>query len=705
MQNKSAAAAAHQLASAWDSQQDDSQHSSLNTSEFAQDNIYEVCGERSAPAVEITVQGSPNPMQVTLPPENPPGGGRYGSIPHLDSSPRRYRYIDEPEPIQSDSPAPNLSVPGMHRLGSLSQSNEMTESPPKLPERAPKTLHTGAPPPLPPKKPLSNQNSKTSIKNVSMNNNVAMMAACFAETARNDDIYDFVPEPVIGNVSLNQEEAKQCISDILKGQQSSRSTKPVLPDLGSVTIEELSRMSVMELNEKMTAGLLPSELTGMSIFELVNFVGRHMRIKKEMEEEEEEEANEQEMMLPTIPQKVNDSHANNSSGWASMKPSFSDNFIAEKLISTPKTEPTDIPQSNVTTDIISGLCKLPLTNMSSNLSSNADETTSKGFEDDFAHFHLPTSSISGRESSVSDSMTDQEKESAYDKYAVFRELQMEEELLRAWKTPSEEEKEMIVEGKSDNDDDDDEEEEDKEDYNEDKPNDLMGHDEDSQERPICSSEGSPRSRSDTGSIQKSVSEDGTLDDLKIGSEIGEGILEAQGDHHDPKRESQIPIFFVEEGNGEEMSEEEEERKVVAEDVVAKPELQFDLERVNKTHKEPESLPDANKFEHNFDEAFGPAGDLTITKDWTTFDDGPMEATQDLQGATFRESVQQEVQQDFSMEPFSVEEEKERELEFERLREQELRQQQILYEEHQRLQAELQHQHALQRELQFHQQVI
>jgi len=86
-------------------------------------------------------------------------------------------------------------------------------------------------------------------------NNVALMAACFAESARSDDIYDFVPEPIIGNVSMNQEEAKQCISDILKAQQPRAPAKPVLPDLGSVSIEELSRMSVMELNEKMTAGL------------------------------------------------------------------------------------------------------------------------------------------------------------------------------------------------------------------------------------------------------------------------------------------------------------------------------------------------------------------------------------------------------------------------------------------------------------------
>lgn len=57
-------------------------------------------------------------------------------------------------------------------------------------------------------------------------------------------------------------------------------------------------------------------------------------------------------------------------------------------------------------------------------------------------------------------LTNQEREAAYDKYAVFRELQMEEELLRAWKTPSEEEKAENNENNEneENDDDDDEEE-------------------------------------------------------------------------------------------------------------------------------------------------------------------------------------------------------------------------------------------------------
>jgi hypothetical protein len=74
----------------------------------------------------------------------------------------------------------------------------------------------------------------------------------------------------------------------------------------------------------------------------------------------------------------------------SMKPSFSDNFVAEKL-SKAEHEPA-------------GPTKAPLAGAVSNVSSNADET-SKCFEDDFAHFQLPTSSISGRESTVSDQVT------------------------------------------------------------------------------------------------------------------------------------------------------------------------------------------------------------------------------------------------------------------------------------------------------------
>ena len=231
-------------------------------------------------------------------------------------------------------------------------------------------------------------------------NNVALMAACFAESARSDDIYDFVPEPIIGNVSLNQEEAKQCISDILKAQQPRAAAKPVLPDLGSVSIEELSRRSVMELNEKMTAGLLPEELTGMSIFELVEFVAKHMRLKKELDDEEERDKTS---LQPTL----SESQPSNAMilTSTSMKPSFSDNFVAEKLLSTPKAEPSSfvMTQPTNTNDIISSLSIPPLTSLQQSISL----TKEKGFEDDFAHFQLPTSSISGRESSVSDSMTEQ----------------------------------------------------------------------------------------------------------------------------------------------------------------------------------------------------------------------------------------------------------------------------------------------------------
>ena len=762
-----------QLPSAWGSQdthQDLSQPSSLNTSDFAQDNIYEVCGERSGP-VEITVQGSPVQIPTTLSMDSSTSGG-YGSIPHLDASPRRYRYIDSDSDslFHRDSPSSTLSIPVAARLVGLSHGgqHEVSDSPPKLPERAPKTLNSGAPPPLPPKKPLSNQNSKTSIKNVSMNSNVALMAACFAESSRmgaSDDIYDFPPEPMIGNVSLNQEEAKQCITDILKTSKTVSKPGPVMPDLGSVTIEELSRMSVMELNEKMTAGLIPEELKGMSIFELVDFVAKqmNMKIKKMQEDEEEEKSSIPEMC--NYPAQV---HQPNVAP-TSMKPSFSDNFIAEKLappmqkpelpvlVSVPATQPQ---LSNL--DIIAGLArKSPLTNMNSNVSSNTDEM-SKCFDDDFAHFQLPTSSISGRESSVSE----QDKEPIYDKYAVFRELQMEEDLLRGWKTPSEEEKEKQGndrdqddnEDKSDdNDDNDDDDDEDEDDERDEKQIDLIGgRDEDSQERPICSSEGSPRSRSrsDTGSIQKSVSEDGTLDDLKIGSEVGSHDRR----DHDPKRESQIPIFFVEEGNADadadvdDASDDENDKRnagngeaatkldqnevvlndsvnnVDVDDKANEFEANFEAALGCQAAADPvrASHPDSNKFEHNFDEAFGPAGDLTVTKDWTTFEDDSgqqqfAEAANDLQEHEQQQQLLQQQQQQqqqqqyldlvgdndqhFSMGSFTLtDDEQQREVEFERLKQEELRQQQSLFEEQKRLQAELQHQYALQKELQFHRQV-
>ena len=737
MPGKPADHVSQQIPSAWNSQdthQDSSQPSSLNTSDFAQDNIYEVCGERSGP-VEITVQVSPNPMQNTLSMDSSTSGG-YGSIPHLEASPRRYRYIDSDSDsmFHRDSPSSSLNVPtAVTRQGNFSLTGqiEISDSPPKLPERAPKTLNTGAPPPLPPKKPLSNQSSKTSMKNMSMNSNVALMAACFAESSKmgcNDDIYDFPPEPMIGNVNLNQEEAKQCISDILKTSKPVPKPASVMPDLGSVTIEELSRMSVMELNEKMTAGLIPEELKGMSIFELVDFVAKHMRLKKDEDEEEDK--------APSIPGNVEYSTTySGKSDVSGMKPSFSDNFVAEKLLSTPKSEQSNSSHAPLLSnlDIISGITKSPLTNVNSNVSSNTDEL-SKCFEDDFAHFNkLPTSSISGRESV----MTDQDKEPIYDKYAVFRELQLEEELLRAWKTPSDEEKDTkdqnlrgagLGEQEDNNEDDEDkseDNEDDDDDEDEDKPNDLIGQDEDSQERPICSSEGSPRSRSDTGSIQKSVSEDGTLDDLKIGSEI----QDQAGRENDQKRESQIPIFFVDEGNGEEVSEDEVAENPKSVNEKEEPHLfQRETEEANNFEANFEAemaaesggekaAADPNKFEHNFDEAFGPSGGFTVTKDWTTFEDDSMQQFGESEDDGQQQQQQQQLHgqdqfagtnpdndQYFSMGSFSAAEEQLPETDFERLKEDELRQQRFLYEEHQRLQAELQHQHALQRELQFHRQV-
>ncbi len=128
----------------------------------------------------------------------------YGSIPHLDASPRRYRCAEsDGSALASDSSSPqqNLSVPNHRIAKDIINLDVAGDSPPKLPERPPKS-QSGAPPPLPPKKPLSQQSSKMSIKMTSTN--VAMMAACFAESVRSDDIYDFPPEPMIGNLTMNQ---------------------------------------------------------------------------------------------------------------------------------------------------------------------------------------------------------------------------------------------------------------------------------------------------------------------------------------------------------------------------------------------------------------------------------------------------------------------------------------------------------------------
>lgn len=409
-------------------------------------------------------------------------------------------------------------------------------------------------------------------------------------------------------------------------------------------------MSVMELNKKMTAGLIPEALKGMSIFELVEFVAKHM---KDKEEEEDEEVNvpvdntPNRMATPNLTQEVIP-EVNES-----MKPSFSDNFVAGGLSKPDTSGLTASTESNF--DSLLSLSSSMVTS-GQQLITNFESSKSDGFEDDFLQFKLPTSSISGREST---NLTDGDKDSNFDRYAVFRELQdLNDDVSKGWGVAvlDDNREQAGSQGSGE-------------------VLDEVG--ENVSEHPVCSSEGSPRSGSDTGSVHKSASDDNpSMDDIKASSE--DGLEIGPEDSLSSKRESQVAIFYSEEleegggGNGPDDSDEEDPPDKV---ISTAPE---------KAATRPDE-PVIATFPHNFDEAFGPAGDLTMTKDWTTFDDAqpdltPREVADTNQAHTVPKTDQG----------------------FEGMAEEESVQKQQALEQQLKIQEQLHQQHALELELQYHQ---
>ena len=333
-------------------------------------------------------------LRVALPPEDTArsaspaissqSSNNYGSILELEASPRRFRKQEIPD-FYTTAPD-SLSSYHYGRYGSEFDSIESnipipSEPPPALPRRPPK-LSSASPPPLPPKK---QSGLSCSLR--------------YEAQSETSDIYDFIHE--------NTESGGRC---------------------EEVTVEKLARMSVVELSQKMMEGKLPPHLTGMSLFELVEFISK--QTKSDASAGAEEETLE-------------------------MKPSFSDNFVAQNkppggLESsnlqqvesqhylpdpslsrlTPKssdslsTNPSRFPyslsqQSNTQSDA------------SNVISSSCANQNKSGFEDDFSRFNPEPTATSAFEEKVKET-------EPYDKYAVFRELQMEEEISNAWRSPSEE---------------------------------------------------------------------------------------------------------------------------------------------------------------------------------------------------------------------------------------------------------------------------
>ena len=367
---------------------------------------------------------SSNTLRVALPPEDlcraataratSPGinyqpSNNYGSILELEASPRRFRkqeipdfYTAAPDSLMSsyqcgryegseyDSLDSNIPIP--------------SEPPPALPKRPPKLCSASAsasPPPLPPK--------KQSVLSSSLRLTESEAGQ------ENSDIYDFIHENTdswASSAKVSQE----------------------------VAVADLVRMNVVELSQKMMEGKLPAHLSGMSLFELVEFISKQTKA--------EDTARSQDRL---------DQKEENSE----MKPSFSDNFVAqnklpgESSLSETQSYFPDPNLSRLTPKSSDSLTTNPSrlapslsehsqqTNTQSDGSNLTSQSKTPGFDDDFSRFTPETTASTGGGETA--------RRDQFDKYAVFRELQMEEEISNAWKSPSEETPQQTLEGESERD--------------------------------------------------------------------------------------------------------------------------------------------------------------------------------------------------------------------------------------------------------------
>ena len=487
-------------------------------------------------------------LKVSLPPDTAqegqePDNSRYGSIPHLEASPRRYNRLKDQAEYHYDTSGTHLPLP-----------TAAAEVPPKLPEKPNRKNTQASPPPLPPKKPSKGLIGVTSFNQPSLNESPPQ-----PDVISGHDIYDFPPMPMLGSLKIDKEEAKQCFEDIL---QSTEVKKDSHETVSAMSVEELSKMSLIDLNAKLQSGQLPEEMKGMSILELVEYISEEMKRNT----------------LNTC------NNEEPKSTVSAMKPSFSDNFVCDNVVEPPERtlergpEREDPPLSSTSKEI--GFA-FPNVSDTTNTIANTHEphAPNSGFEDDFTPFSVSqasqrvetslsipnTSSRPESQAASEHSVLSQKPENDYDKYAVFRELQMEEELIRAWRTPSEEEKEsnQFVDAPEDHEYDDDHEPE-------------LLEEPPSHEPPqpvICSSEGSPVSPSDTQSPLKSMDKaepEDVLEDLPN------------------KRESQLPIY----------NDNEDDESVT------------------------QSIKSANE-DNFFKTPFGSEAPSKISNHWTTFeDDGP-----------------------------------------------------------------------------------
>merc|ERR1711994_927514 len=138
-----------------------------------------------------------------------------------------------------------------------------------------------------------------------------------------------------------------------------------------------------------------------------------------------------------------------------MRPSFSDNFVTKAAAAPARSAAREQDLSGGLTSLEhSGLS---LHSLNSSMTSESQRCTAQprppstasrvspqppqppapevrgdGFEDDFSRFEPTSASAPGTQ------QQEEARGAQYDRYAVFRELQMEEEISNAWRSPTEE---------------------------------------------------------------------------------------------------------------------------------------------------------------------------------------------------------------------------------------------------------------------------
>ena len=682
-------------------------------------------------------------LKVSLPPENNSSSPRvprigidesisddcytaessYGSIPQLEASPRRYRTHGEDE-FQYDVAGTSLGVPTFLNKTmekDKKSARQTDQAPPKLPERTSKSgMHSSiSPPPLPPKKqasympPITSSivhDSKQEIKNDIISK---YLEPSNIQPPIEDDIYDFPPDPTISGAGvLNQKDNKSCVTEILKTKpgitkshnenethkrkntsKHGASMSENEPELPLVTVEELSKMSVMELNEKMMAGHLPSHLKGMSIFELVEYIARQMTCAKVTQATASANNDSDTPLADTNPNSsLGDTFNKTYNG---MKPSFSDNFVSVNADNkrleheeASKEDDSSLRRYGIpspinrfrTTDSIHSMSPGPPTTGArldiSDEEGNSGHPKTFDFpsatpsnhileeEDCTSHpngmknFDTPetlknktrndssenradkTSKSSSlvRQNSIESSQQEND-DSQFDKYAAFRELELED--VQGWSATQsvgeddEATNDDVLRMIPDNEDDtigvDDGNHEEEVYLNGESKlsnsDDIVSDQEETKQPPVCSSEGSPSSRSDKSASVRNFNppfeEDQIIDNYPEGRSniLQSSTFEENTVEVIHKRDSQIPICNV----FDEQNEQQEEDTVDqgTEDFENEQEIDHqDCQKSEMTLSENKTphVEDISKQELKEKFFSSTMDEPSSTRQWTTFDE-------------------------------------------------------------------------------------